>query len=178
MKEKTAAFTGSRPHRFHFKDDERHPDCVKIKKALREQVLYLYEEQGIRRFLTGASTGVDMWAGEIVLNLMKKRKDMELHCIVPYEEQAIKWTVLQRERYYDMLRDCTKLVQLSVRYYEGCYRVRNEYLIKNAKYLLAVYDSESGEWSGTGQTVRMALRNDNNIICIHPETQAISLLGG
>jgi len=45
--------------------------------------------------------------------------------------------------------------------------------VKNAKYLLAVYDNESKMRGGTGQTVHMALKNDNNIICIHPETKAI-----
>lgn len=172
MREKTAAFTGPRPHRFPFKNNEDHPDCTQFKTTLREQIELLYN-QGVRRFLSGVSTGVDMWAGEIVLDLMKKHKDMELYCIVPFEEQAIKWTSSQRDRYYNLLRDCTKIVQLSVNYYDGCYRVRNEYLVKNAKYLLAVYDNESKMRGGTGQTVHMALKNDNNIICIHPETKAI-----
>jgi len=85
MREKTAAFTGPRPHRFPFKNNEDHPDCTQFKTTLREQIELLYN-QGVRRFLSGVSTGVDMWAGEIVLDLMKKHKDMELYCIVPFEE--------------------------------------------------------------------------------------------
>ena len=79
-------------------------------------------------------------------------------------------TLLHQQFY---MTDLIKIVQLSVNYYDGCYRVRNEYLVKNAKYLLAVYDNESKMRGGTGQTVHMALKNDNNIICIHPETKAI-----
>jgi uncharacterized phage-like protein YoqJ len=173
MRDQTAAFTGYRPHRFTFKGDEKHPDCVELKSVLREQIELLYE-QGVLRFLTGACIGVDTWAGEIVLDLMKQHKDIELHCIVPFEEQAVKWTEAQRERYYNLLRDCTKIVQLSVHYYEGCYRVRNQYLVANSKYLLAVYDQNSKMIGGTGQTVNMALKNGNSIICIHPQTRAIS----
>lgn len=172
MKCQTAAFTGPRPHRLLFKDNEDHPDCVQLKAALREQIGLLYE-RGVKRFLSGACIGVDTWAGEIVLDLMNQYKDIELYCIVPFEEQAIKWTLSQRDRYYNLLRDCTKIVQLSVRYYDGCYRVRNEYLVKNAKYLLAVYDNDSKARGGTGQTVHMALKNGNNIVCIHPKTRSI-----
>ena len=172
MREKTAAFTGPRPHRFPFKNNEDHPDCVQLKIALREQIEFLYE-RGVKRFLSGVCIGVDMWAGEIVLDLMQQHKDIELYCIIPFEEQPINWTESQKERYYNMLRDSTKLIQLSVRYYDGCYRIRNEYLVKNAKHLLAVYDKESKMRGGTGQTVHMALKNDNNVICIHPETIAI-----
>jgi uncharacterized phage-like protein YoqJ len=173
MRDQTAAFTGYRPHRFSFRDNEKHPDCVELKKVLREQIEMFYD-QGVRRFLTGACIGVGIWAGEIVLDLMKQHKDIELHCIVPFEEQAIRWTVAQRERYYSLLRDCTKIVQLSVHYYEGCYRICNQYFVANSKYLLAVYNKESKIRGYTGQTVYMALNKGNTIICIHHQTRTIS----
>lgn len=172
MRKRTAAFTGPRPHRFHFKDNEEHPDCVQLKLALREQIGLLYN-RGVRRFLTGACIGVDMWAGEIVLGLMKQYPDMELYCIVPFEEQALRWSEAQRERYYNLLAECTQVVQLSVRYYKDCYRVRNQYLVENAKYLLAVYDKEKKMRGGTGQTVYMGVNRGNAIICIHPQTRTI-----
>lgn len=175
MKDQTAAFTGYRPFCFPFKDNENHPDCIELKKAIRQQIELLYT-QGVKRFLSGASTGVDMWAGEIVIDLMKLYKDMELYCIIPYEDQAKEWTVSQKERYYDMLRDCTKLVQLSVQYYDDCYRIRNEFLVLHSKYLIAVYDTVKNTHSGTGQTVHMALKNGNAIICIHPQSWEISVI--
>ena len=34
---------------------------------------------------------------------------MRLVCVTPFEEQATKWTPQLRERYFDMLADCTDL---------------------------------------------------------------------
>lgn len=171
-REHTAAFIGPKPHRFHFKNNEQHPDCKQIKLALHEQISLLYKK-GIRRFLTGVSIGVDMWAGEIVLDLMKQHKDIELYGIVPFEEQPIRWSETHRNRYYYLLSACTDVVQLSTRYYEGCYRARNKYLVENSKYLLAVYDKEEKMQGRTGQTVYMGINRGNSVICIHPQTRVI-----
>lgn len=172
MREQTAAFIGPSPYRFHFKDNEEHPDCVQLKLVLREQIELLYSK-GVWRFLTGACIGVDMWAGEIVLGLMKQYKEMELYCIVPFEEQALRWSEPQRERYYNLLSDCTNVIQLSTRYYKNCYRALNQYLVGNAKYLLAIYDKENKMRGRTGQTVYMGINRGNVVICIHPQTRAI-----
>lgn len=174
MFEKTAAITGPMPHKFSFRNNEEHPACFKIKDSLRNQIL-LHYGLGVRRFLSGACIGVEMWAGEIVLSLMGEYPDIELYCIIPFEEQATKWTERQRDRYFAMLEKCTKSVQLNSRYYHGCYRDRNLFLAKNSKYLIAVYDKYSMHHVGTGQTVFMAVSMGRLVSCIHPQTCEISI---
>ena len=53
------AVTGHRPMRFRFKYDERHTDCNRLKKRIRDQCMELYQK-GVRQFWTGGAMGVDM----------------------------------------------------------------------------------------------------------------------
>ena len=59
-------FTGYRPHRFSFSPDGLRPEQVQA--ALGEQIRLLYDE-GYRTFISGMSTGVDLWAAAEVLAL-------------------------------------------------------------------------------------------------------------
>lgn len=67
----SCAITGHRPTRFKFKYDENNSGCKRLKKRLHDQFVLLYD-QGARRFLVGGALGVDMWSGEILLNLKKQ----------------------------------------------------------------------------------------------------------
>jgi len=86
MNETTAAFTGPRPHRFPFGTNEQHPECVALKSSLRREIEGLCD-LGVTRFLTGAAMGVDIWAAEIVLDLIAAGREIELHAIVPFHDQ-------------------------------------------------------------------------------------------
>ena len=46
------------------------------------------DEEGVRRIYVGGLLGVDMWAGEIVLQLkeMPRYEDMELVIVLPFPE--------------------------------------------------------------------------------------------
>ena len=68
---KICAVTGHRPTRFKFKYNENYSGCKRLKKRLRDQFILLYG-QGIRCFLVGGALGVDMWSGEILLELKQQ----------------------------------------------------------------------------------------------------------
>ena len=65
---KSCAITGHRPTRFKFKYNEDYSGCKRLKKRLHDQFAALYE-QGVRKFLVGGALGVDMWSGEILLEM-------------------------------------------------------------------------------------------------------------
>ncbi len=166
---KSCAFTGHRPKSFPFGYHEEHPDCIRLKAVLREQIEELYGV-GFTRFITGCAIGVDMWAGEIVTDLMKSYKDIELICVVPFEEQATHWSEKDRERYFDMLSSCTGAVTMQSRYTDDCYTKRNRYMIDHADVLLAVCDPNSNRRSGSAATVNYARKQRVPVILVHPAT--------
>lgn len=49
-------------------------------------------EAGITEFFSGGADGVDCWAALIVLELRKKNPALRLHCILPHEGQADRWS--------------------------------------------------------------------------------------
>lgn len=80
--EKTCCFTGHRPHKFPFKYNERHPDCIQLKSLLKREIKKAIHE-GYKTFISGMAIGVDIWAAEAVLELRKLHPRIRLVAAVP-----------------------------------------------------------------------------------------------
>lgn len=175
MKRNTCAFTGHRPHRFLWKDNEADPRCVTLKAILREQVTAL-AETGVTDYFTGGAEGVDCWAAEIVLSLREKNPALKLHCILPYEGQADRWNDSARNRYLSIMERADSVAYVSREYYDGCLLDRNRRLVESAGLLLAVFNGV--QRSGTGATVNYARKLGREMIIIDPVTQSVTHEGG
>lgn len=171
---KTCAFTGHRPQNLPFGFNEENECCINLKKTLREQIINLIENEGVTHFISGMAIGVDMYAAEIVLDLKARYPNITLESAIPCETQAVKWSMAQRERYYDIAARCDKETMLQSRYSPDCMDKRNRYMVDHADFIIAVWD---GRPSGTGKTVTYARgRNGKSIIVIDPVTLAVERL--
>ena len=156
---KTCAFTGHRPQHLPFGMNENDDRCVKLKEALKEQIINLIEAEDVTHFITGMALGVDLYAAEIVLDLKARYPNI---------------TMAQRERYYGIAAQCDKETMLQSHYSPDCMDKRNRYMVDHANFIIAVWD---GRPSGTGKTVTYARgRNGKSIIVIDPVTLAIERL--
>lgn len=104
MKNKSCCFTGHRPQKFSFGYDEENEDCILLKLKMLAQIQEM-RKKGVTTFLTGMAMGVDIWAAELILELKAglPQEDIRLIAVIPHEEQANKWSVEYRERYFDIL---------------------------------------------------------------------------
>ena len=93
----SCAFTGHRPHKFPWKDNEADLRCVALKETLAEQIAAL-AGAGVTEYFTGGADGTDCWAAEIVLSMREKNPVLKLRCVLPYEGQADRWSNSARER--------------------------------------------------------------------------------
>lgn len=171
MDKLSCSFTGHRPSRFSFGFDEENEKCVRLKQVLTGQIGLLIQS-GVVVFHTGMALGVDQWAASIVLDMKREHPGVKLIAALPCETQADKWSVEQRERYFNTLAECDEVVTLNTRYTRTCMFERNRWLIDHAEYLLAVYDG--GERGGTAYTVRYAEQNHRQIILINPDTLEVT----
>lgn len=169
-REMTCAFTGHRPSSFHFGYDEEHLDCRKLKLTMLSQISALINN-GVTTFLTGMALGVDMWGAEIVLALKEQHTGLRLIAALPCETQANKWSVEQRERYFNILARCDETVYVSRHYTRDCMFKRNRWLIDHASFVLAVYNGASK--GGTAYTVRYAYTQNRAVIVIDPQTATV-----
>ncbi len=173
MIETTCAFTGHRPKSFPWKYDEAAPDCILLKEVLKAQIKAL-TDRGVTDFLSGMAQGTDLWCSQIVLDLKKKSPALKLHCVLPCEGQADRWSASERERYFSILEQADGVVYVHREYNKRCMLERNRYLVDHASFLLAVYN---GTWrSGTGATVRYAQKLNREIIVINPDMRALAEL--
>ncbi len=167
MKGNACAFTGHRPMRFCYGYDEEDDRCLHLKLAMAQQVEILIGS-GVSLFYSGMALGVDQWGAEIVLDMKRQYPHIRLVAVLPCETQADKWSLAQRERYFNILARCDDVVTLQARYTSQCMQERNRYMADHAKYLLAVYDGSPK--GGTAYTVRYAREQGRQLVVIHPDT--------
>lgn len=129
-------------------------------------------ETGVTDFYSGGADGVDCWAALIVLDLRKKNPALRLHCILPHEGQADKWSDSAQERYRFILSQADSLEYVSHDYYDGCMLDRNRRLVDAADLLLAVYNGERR--GGTAATVRYARKSGHKITILDPVSLKVS----
>lgn len=173
MKEKTCAFTGDRPQKFPFGLNEEDARCTALKEELRKQIINLVENENVTHFISGMALGVDLMAAEIVLDLKVSYPGITLESAIPCETQAVKWTVSQRERYYDIASQCDKETMLQNHYSRDCLDKRNRYMVDHANFILAVWN---GKPSGTGRTVTYAREKQRAVIVIDPFSLTVNRL--
>ena len=170
--DKTAcAFTGHRPHKFPWKGDEADLRCVALKAVLAEQVEKLVAA-GVTDFYSGMADGSDVWLSQIVLDLRKENPALKLHCYLPCEGQADKWSSSAQERYHSILGQADSVIYVSHNEYDGCMIARHHHLVEAAGRRLAVFNGVKR--SGTGATLNYARKLGREILIIEPVSLAIS----
>lgn len=178
-KEYRCAIIGQHPMRFPWGFDEEDTQCRRMKLELAQCIMEL-RQCGVTEFQVACDPGVGLYAGEIV-NITKQNDEaMRLVCVIPFEEQATKWTPQLRERYFDMLADCTDLscvdyagriktknkqfhdllricdevTVVCQEYTPSCFMRRNRYMAVKSQRVIAVYDGR--DRGGTLYTMRYA----------------------
>lgn len=148
----SVAFTGHRTYRGAAAD------------ALRRTVGELYE-RGFRTFLSGMAVGFDLAAAEAVLELRERMPGVRLVAAVPFRGQEMRFSPADRERFRCVLAEADSVEVLAPAYHRGCYAVRNDFLVDNARVLVAWYDGSPG---GTRYTVRRALGRGLEVVNLCP----------
>ncbi len=170
-------FTGYRPHRFHFSPDGLRPEQVQA--ALGEQIRRLYDE-GYRTFISGMSTGVDLWAAAEVLTLRESHPEVELIAAVPFEGQESHWSLPLQKEYHRILAAAQQVEVLfdaaaAEKNAAECYKGRNRWMVDRADTVLAVCEIDvTDSRTGTATTVRYARRLQKRILYIDPVTLAVT----
>jgi len=163
-RENTCCFSGYRPEKLAWGNDEEHPGCAALKDKIicSSERIYL---SGIRHFICGMARGSDTYFCEAILALRSKYPDISIEAAVPYEAQAENWPENDRKRYYELIKRCDNITYVSKHYTKSCLLRRNRYMVSNSSVILAVYDGKSG---GTAYTIKYAARKGLEIIVIEP----------
>ena len=156
----TCCFTGHRPSRFEFGENEEAKECIYIKEFLEVEIVNLIEYCNVKRFITGMALGVDTWAAEAVLAL-KEKYDIALVAAIPYPEQTRDWSLKDKKRYHDILERCDEKVVVSPEFSKDVMQKRNKYMVDNSEYVIGIWDGNLR--SGTANTLKYAQKQNKDV---------------
>lgn len=147
-------FSGHRPEKLPAGGDENAP-VTKVLKSLLYQKITDSIDKGFTRFYIGGARGVDMWAGEILMEQKSLGKNIEIIVVLPYEGFNSSFKGCDKWIFGRLIYRADKFITLSAKYYNGCMLRRNEYMVNHSSALIAVLCDPK---SGTGHTVNTARR--------------------
>lgn len=142
---KRCCFTGHRPEKLGVSENFI---CQKIDMAVD-----LALGKGILTFICGMARGVDLWAGEIVLQKKKSCPEINLVCATPFIGFERRWNSHWQALYSLIASHADYKVAISSQYDRGCFQRRNEWMVAHSGLVIAAYNGESG---GTRNTIAYA----------------------
>lgn len=157
----TVAFTGHRRYG---------GECAEeLAEAVR-----LFHARGYRTFLSGMAAGFDLAAAETVAALKPELRGLRLVCIVPFDGHDKRFSAEERERFARIVDVADDTVILASHYSPDVYRRRNDFLVDNSSAVIAYFD---GSRSGTGYTLKRALRKGTEAVNLYDDPQQMFVFG-
>lgn len=108
MRQNTCAIISCNPIGFPWGYDEEDEGCAALKLLLLNRITLLRAE-GVTDFAVVMDSGVGLYASEMINSLRENDPDLNLTCVVPYEEQSTKWTPELRDRYFNEQAKCSEV---------------------------------------------------------------------
>ena len=158
----TCCFTGHRPNKLPWGENEADPRCTALKEKIRRAVEGAYD-RGYRHFICGMAQGADFYFCEAVLALRDDRPGVTVEAAIPCEEQAARWSERDRERYFELVGLCDFETMVQHHYDKGCMLRRNRYMVDHASLLIAAFDGTLG---GTMYTITYAMRQGLEVLTL------------
>lgn len=143
---KRCCFTAHRPEKLFDVPEEVIRE--KIGKAINMAI-----NNGFTTFICGMAQGVDLWAGEAVIQEKQCNSEIKLICATPFRGFEERWNTHWRNLYTEVAREADYRAAISLSYTRSCFQKRNEWMVSHSGLVIAAYNGESG---GTRNTVRYA----------------------
>ena len=156
----SCAFTGHRPGKLPWGEDESDLRCIALKAKLRAAVESAIHE-GMEHFICGMAEGCDLYFAETVLALKSTYPHITLEAAISCPSQADGWGEAQKSRYRDILARCDYETMVQQSYTPGCMQRRNRYMVDASRILIAAFDGRPG---GTARTLEYAALRKLEII--------------
>lgn len=152
LRKRTVCFSGHRPEKLPLNGDSGSPVIKYLKSILYKEILDSIDA-GYDRFITGLARGVDLWAGEILMELKAEGENISIIAVKPYKTHGDNFTGKEKFSLGRLLSNADEVICLADEYKKGCFQRRNEYMVDCSGKLIAVV---SDYRSGTGATIRYA----------------------
>ncbi|OZM57325.1 hypothetical protein CIB95_07625 [Lottiidibacillus patelloidae] len=139
---KVVLVTGYKAHELGIFDN-KHPGVRIIKQVVKTKLISLIEE-GLEWVIISGQPGVEIWAGECVVELKEKYENLKLGVLTPFFNQEERWKDDAKERYNQLLLEADFVDSISKKPYEdpSQLRIKNQYLVSKTDGLVILYDED------------------------------------
>ena len=151
-KKTTCCFTGHRDIPLYEWDE--------VRAKLRHTIELLFES-GYRNFVAGGAVGFDTIAAQEVLRLKNSYPQVTLTVVSPYAGQSDGFLKDQKLAFDAIKTLCDDFIIIRQNYQRGCMMERNRRMVDMSSLCVAYMKNET---SGTGNTVKYALKNHLRVI--------------
>ena len=142
---KRCCFTGHRPEKLKLPEKII---CDRLSQAIESAI-----DRGKTTFICGMARGIDLWAGQAVIEMKMKYPELKLICAAPFVGFERQWSMSWQQIYTFVLTHADYKVAISKRYDPGCFQRRNEWMVNHSSLMIAAYNGERG---GTRNTIQFA----------------------
>lgn len=154
-KSTAVCFTGHRPEKLPDGGSRNSQKTRAIKSMLYHQISEALKD-GYDTFITGMQRGIDLWAGEAVLDIMSTAKTpIKLIAVLPCKGFGSGFAGEEKFVFGRILEKAADIITVSGSYTRDCMLARNRFMVDNSSRLIAVMNSGC-ENTGTGYTLRYA----------------------
>lgn len=119
-------------------------------------------EKGCKRFYCGMAQGFDLLSLKCLVHL-KQRYDFSIEACIPYVGQERGYSSADRALYRELLKSCDERTVFFESYRDGCFLIRNRYMVDNADTVLAYCLKHTG---GTAYTANYAIKKGVPVIFV------------
>lgn len=170
--DQSICFTGHRPDRIGGYAPNSTQDWVR--QAL-QTVIEKASDKDIKYFISGGALGVDQWAAELIIEMKKQGKPVNLCIAKPFPSQASPWKEEAQAAYNEILKRSDKIIEVS----EGgsaAWKMhkRNRWMVDHSKYVIAVWDQ--AKKGGTWNCLDYALKKEKRVYVIDPFEKRVGWL--
>lgn len=166
VKRKTVCFSGHRPEKLPLSGSGGAKVIRVLKSILYKEILDSMSD-GYSCFITGLARGIDLWAGEIVMELKAQGEDIRLIAVSPYKKHGESFKGEEKFILGNIMLKADEIICLGEDYSKGCLQRRNEYMVDRSDKLIAVVSDYK---SGTGSTIRYAEKQGVPVRIINAKT--------
>ena len=113
-----------------------------VKASVRDSISRLLD-MDITNYSCGMAMGFDLLAAEVVVSMKSEHPQLTLTAVVPFPGQADRWAPDLRRKYFWLLSKADVRLTLSKTYYDGCFLVRNQFMLDHSCRLIEYYNGSS-----------------------------------
>jgi uncharacterized phage-like protein YoqJ len=174
------SFTGHRPNKLGTGYSISNERVQQYSYMLRDTIMNLIRHEGATRFISGGAIGIDQIAFWTVEQLKESYPSIENILAVPFESQYSNWRNGELvEWYHKMVHRADSVIHVDLlegyrdypvadgKYSAKKMQLRNQYMVDNSDYVVAVWDGTSG---GTANCVTYAESKMKQVIRLKPLT--------